>query len=233
MLVRMQASAWRFGTLFVHIFNVRCLRKPEPKKAGLEETMIAIRDAVCRRMAFTAVFMLIAANLPAQGAASGEQKPVVSDKPLTAEQLAIYHEVLKGWMDDGKQAVHLAIETVPLEEDAKSCIKGVRLEEIDGTTIHRFRQEDLPQLGSAKISLVDPDAQAREIEKNDPDTAICNGKSVDEAVQNGFAHGLVTLSEIRFDQRHELAIVWYGFRWGGSAVMELRSFSKRRMVPGN
>jgi hypothetical protein len=189
------------------------------RKAGLEgiviETMIAIRDAVCRGLASSAVFMLMSANVHAQSTASNEQKTVVSDKPLTAEQLAIYHEVLKGWMDDGKQAVHLAIETVPLEEDAKSCVKGVRLEDLDESTVHRFRQEDLPQLGSAKISLVDADAQAKEIEKNDPGTAIRNGKPVDEAVQNGFAHGLVTLSEIRFDQRHELAIVWYGFRCGG------------------
>jgi hypothetical protein len=142
-------------------------------------------------------------------------KPKVSEQPLTAEQLAIYREILKDWMNDGKHPVHLAIFTTPLENDAENCDKKIVLEKVDPNLIHRFRTEDLPSLGLKNIGLVDPDAQNKEVRENDPGKAISQGKSVDEAVKNGFAHGLVTLSEIRFDPKHEHAIVWYGFRCGG------------------
>lgn len=147
--------------------------------------------------------------------ASDTKEPIVSEKPLTSEQLAIYHEILRNWMDDGKHSVNLALNTVPLEEEAKTCVKNVQMEVPDSAIVHRFRPEDLSRLGSNKIRLVDPESQAKEIKENDPGKAIRNGKSVDQAVENGFAHGLVTLSEIQFDEKHEVAVVWYGFTCGG------------------
>jgi hypothetical protein len=81
--------------------------------------------------------------------------------------------------------------------------------------VHRFRPEDLAQLGSKKIELVDVEKQAQDVKENDPRRSIEDGKSIAAAVSNGFAHGLVTLSEIRFDEKHEHAIVWYGFVCGG------------------
>lgn len=165
----------------------------------------------------------------AQNSESDDAKPVVSDKPLSAEQLAIYRLILKGWMVDGKHVIHLSIQTVPLEKDATDCVKSVQLEEIDPKQVHRFRTGDLAQLGSDKLALVDPDAQARDVQKNDPGTAIRNGTSISEAVSNGFAHGLVTLSEIQFSEKHDVAIVWYGFTCGrlcgngGTVVMEKKN----------
>ena len=142
-------------------------------------------------------------------------RPTVSKQPLTAEDLAIYAAVIHGWVDDGKHPVHIAMLTEPLHvEDSAGCSK-TPLGKADSNVVHRFRKEDLAQLGSSMIELVDPDAQSLEIEKNDPGRAIRNGASVDDAVRNGFAHGMVTLSEIRFDMKHEHAIVWYGFRCGG------------------
>jgi len=170
----------------------------------------------------------VVALLP-QAAKPPDTQPRISDQPLTSDQLAIYREILHGWMDDQKHPVHLSIQTVPLEKDSDDCAKKVSLEKIDPLLIHRFRKEDVEQLGSKMIELVDPDVQRREVEKNDPGKAIRSGVTVDDAVNNGFAHGLVTLSEIRFDQKHELAIVWYGFRCGGlcgnggTAVMEKKN----------
>ena len=160
------------------------------------------------------------------GQETKESKPKVSDQPLAAEQLAIYRAILAGWVDDGKEPVHLAIQTVPLDEDIGDCAKGIALEPGDPKTVHRFRKEDLAQLGSAKIGLVDPEAQEKEVSDNDPGKAIRNGSSIDEAVRNGFNHGLVTLSEIRFEKNHESATVWYGFHCGslcgngGTAVIK-------------
>ena len=50
---------------------------------------------------------------------------------------------------------------------------------------------------------------------NDPGKAIQKGKNVDEAVANGFAHGLLTISEIRFDKTHTHALVSLSFVCGG------------------
>jgi hypothetical protein len=164
------------------------------------------------------VFVAFAGSCLAAGQNQHEPKPKISDQPLTAEQLAIYQVVLHGWMNDGKAAVNLSIQTVPLHTDdplgAGDCAKGLDMETAS-PMLHRFRKEDLPQLGSDKIGLVDPDAQSREVEKNDPENTMRRGASVDEAVRNAFAHGLVTLSEIQFDKQHLHAIVAFGFRCGG------------------
>lgn len=162
-------------------------------------------------LAFLAAFLALTSAQCQQQ----ESKPRVSSAPLTSDELAIYAAILHGWMNDGKQRLNLSVLTIPLNgEDAKSCTQ-LPLETADPTVVHRFRQEDLAVIGSSSIQLVDPDAQSREIEKNDPGRAIRNGTSVDDAVKNGFAHGLITFSEIRFDKNHEHAIVWFGFRCGG------------------
>lgn len=155
-----------------------------------------------------------------------EQKPTVSSKPFNSDELAIYAAVLHGWMDDGKHALNLSALTVPLNDDDFNGCTKLQLEKTDPSLVHRFRQQDLAQLGSPMIHLVDPDAQAHEVAKNDPGKAIQNGDSVDDAVKNGFAHGLITLSEIRFDESHQFAIVSFGFRCGslcgngGTVLME-------------
>lgn len=169
---------------------------------------------------------LFAGALLSAGTADGqraEAKPLVSDRPLSAEQLAIYRAVLGGWMDnaEGTHTVHLAIQTAPfhLGDMDADCGKALKINEGAEGEVHRFRPEDLPALRSGKmkadsIQLVDPDAQAEKVEKNDPDKNIHKGTSIGAAVENGFAHGLVTLGEIRFDREHLHAIVWYGFRCG-------------------
>jgi len=164
------------------------------------------------------------------GQGSPEPKPNVSDQPLAAEQLAVYSVILQGWGDDGKATVNLSIQTVPLQTSGpmgdEGCAKGLDLETASPGVVHRFRKQDLPQLGSGKIRLVDPQAQSGEIRKNDPSNTMRQGVSVEDAVRNAFAHGLVILSEIQLDKGHLHAIVSYGFVCGGlcgdggTAVME-------------
>jgi hypothetical protein len=162
-------------------------------------------------------------------AAAQEAKPKVSEKPLTAEQIAIYRPILSQWMREGWNSVNLAVQTVPLDATGPSgdseCAKGLDLEPALAE-VHRFRAADLAKLGSGNIALVDPDRQRDEVRENDPERTVGKGKSIEEAVNNGFAHGLFTLSEIRFDKEHKLAIVSYGFFCGslcgngGTMVLE-------------
>jgi hypothetical protein len=153
----------------------------------------------------------------AVGLESKEVKPRVSDKPLATEQLAVYRAFLETWYGSEKAAINLSVETNMLQDSGQfsgeGCLKGLNLEENAGD-VHRFRTEDLPQLGPFSFRLVDSEKQRREVADNDPGKAIHNGTSVDDAVRNGFSHALFTLSEIRFDKDHTHAVVAYSFVCG-------------------
>jgi len=190
--------------------------------AGLRFVTMSVRLAV---LVLATVWLAVGQEPP-------NAKPKVSDSPLTAEQLAVYRVVLHGWMDNEVQTIHLAAETVPLEASgptgAEDCEKGLNLEPASPAVVHRFRKEDLPQLGRSKIGLVDAEKQSKEVADNDPEKTIHRGLSIEDAVRNGFAHGLVTLSEIRFDKEHKFAVVSYSFVCGslcgngGTMVVEKR-----------
>jgi len=95
-----------------------------------------------------------------------------------------------------------------------SCFKGLLLEKISPNIVHRFSAGDLDRLGSGTLRLVDPEAQAKVIDEHDPGKVIGNGKAVDDAVEEGFSNGLLTVSEIRFDKTHTHALVQFSFRCG-------------------
>jgi hypothetical protein len=147
-----------------------------------------------------------------------ETKPPNSPTPLTAEQISVYRAVFVGWFENEQTSLNLAEQTVlpsslNLSASQKSCMKGIRFEAGPRET-HNIRPEDLMQLDLNNIRLVDPDAHTREVREHDPGNGIRSGKSVDEAVSDGFAHGLFTFSEIRFDKSHHYAVVSFSFRCG-------------------
>lgn len=145
-------------------------------------------------------------------------KPKVSDEPLTAEQLAVYRGFFKAWFTDGPGQANLSALTEPIHEDElgydKKCAAFDDAEAAPAE-IHRFRADDLSQLGPLKLRLLDPDKGRAEVKENDPENGMRSGKSVDDAVENGFRHGLFSLSEIRFNKQHTRAVVTYGFVCGG------------------
>ena len=144
--------------------------------------------------------------------------PTVSKKPLTEEQVGVYHDLLMSWMQDELTTVNLAIETVPLKregyEGIQDCLKDFDAEPMPPNVVHRFIAVDGWRIGGDKLRLVVGDLQNQEVEKNDPWNGIKNGKSIDDSVRNGFNHGLFTFSEIQFDKKHERAILAYSFYCG-------------------
>jgi hypothetical protein len=150
---------------------------------------------------------------------AGELSPRVADRPLTAEQLNIYRAAIASWYQGDKAKVNLAALTDPADGTGdsldKGCLKGLSMEAVRAGHVHRIRQEDLAQLGPGEFHLVDPKAGAREVSDNDPGNAIQRGKQVDEAVDNGFAHGLLTLGEVQFNSTHTRALVSFSFVCGG------------------
>ena len=98
--------------------------------------------------------------------------------------------------------------------EKKDCEMGLDLEP-PPTGVHRIRPEDADLIAPGIFHLIDPDSGSKEVKKNDPENSIRNGGSVDGAVENGFAHGLFTLGEVRFDKSHTHAIVSFSFVCGG------------------
>src|SRR5580698_2521737 len=142
-------------------------------------------------------------------AQSTEIPTKVADQPLNAEQLAVYRAMLVSWFQGEKAKVNLGALTDPVGEDSadKTCLKGLSWEAVVTGQVHRVRPEDVAQLGPFEFRLVEPHAGGKEVSDNDPGKAIQKGKNVDEAVANGFAHGLLAISEIRFDKTHTHALV--------------------------
>ena len=163
------------------------------------------------------LFAVVASGTHAQ--AKDEEKPLVSDSSLTAEQLAVYRAFLKDYLTDDLGTLNLSIETAPVETDGPfgihDCSNGMVMELPPQKVVHAFRNDDLAHLGFQSLHLVKPDQQSKRVKENDPGKAIRKGIPVDEAVKNGFSNALFTLSEVWLDKTHQHAIVSYRF-WCGS-----------------
>jgi hypothetical protein len=142
----------------------------------------------------------------------------VSKKPLNEERLKVYRDFLKTWRRDEYPTLNISIELDTIESTGptgdEDCLKGLDAEVMPAQAMHQFLASDAGKLGEVNINLVDPDLQMKEVEKNDPWSSIQKGNSVDDAVKNGFSHGLLTFSEIQFDKNHSHAILTFGFYCG-------------------
>lgn len=152
-------------------------------------------------------------------------KANVSNTPLTEEQIAVYRAVLASYSNGSNEILNVAEKTVTLDLSGdQDCLKGIALESNKGSSsfVHRFDE----RLASAKknIVLVDPEAQQKKVEENDPQKlmkrAIDDGqrvtdKQLDDSLHHAFAAGLFTFSEIAFDKKHQHAVLAYSFVCGG------------------
>ena len=174
--------------------------------------LIKLTVACAFLIGFPASHRLLAQQAP--------EKILLSHQRLTTDQLAIYRVVLATWMDNNKgtHTVHLATRTMAfsLSDMDADCGKELKMTEGAVNEIHQFRPEDVQKLAPGRVELVDPDAQSKEVASNDPHPNIRKGKSIEEAVETGFAHGLTQLGEIHFDHDHTHAIVAYDFSCGAT-----------------
>jgi hypothetical protein len=155
-----------------------------------------------------------------------QPNPMLSKEPLTQEQIAVYRAVLADYMKGSEGTLNLAKKTVPLERSGsfwpEECVKPMELEPVpkSGPVVHAF--DPAIDLG-VKIVVVDPEAQAKTVEANDPGNVIRSGAQsgpppsedqIGAAVKKAFETAQFTLSEIIFDKEHKHAIVSYGFHCG-------------------
>jgi hypothetical protein len=179
--------------------------------------MVKRKELFVRMVGSIALFVLSSAALAIAQEVT-ETKLIVSDKPFTAEQLSVYKAMLASWFEGEKISGNLAIQTESLDIKADywslTCFKRFLFESNTPGLVHRFRAEDLDGLGSDALRLVDPEYQSKVIDEHDPGKEISDGRPLNDAVEDAFSHGLLTLSEIRFDKSHTHALVQFSFRCG-------------------
>jgi len=145
-----------------------------------------------------------------------DTKPVVSQSPMDADQLAVYQAFLSSYSNGSKSRLNLSRVTSVFnlaEEKGDGCMKGIQFDPAGrfDTVVHEFDPRTaLP----GKIRLVDSEQQRKAVHESDPGRAIREGKNVDAAVEAGFAAGLLTLSEVAFDKNHRYAAMSFSFVCG-------------------
>jgi hypothetical protein len=165
---------------------------------------------------------LLVAMFSVAGVAQDEPKPILSAKPLTAEQVAVYRAVLADYLKDGDdRSLNIANKTEPL--DPSGCIDG-RKQTAPSRVLLEIHTLDPSVILGFKVVLVDPDKQTALVKENDPGKLIkkvidqheeVSDKQLEDSVDRAFSTGLFTLSEIAFDKEHRRAVVAYSFVCGG------------------
>jgi hypothetical protein len=188
---------------------------------GTENDSDAILAAMGRR-----ILVIVAALLIGMPVTSGQtNKPTLSKTPLTAEELEVYGIFLDSFVGKEKESVNFSDRTFPLTlpdaDNQGRCLEGIKLKNASEAqqAIHVFESSIADGLA---IHLVD----VRKYKLKDPGKAIKNGQSVGSAVDAGFQAGVLSVSEIGFDETHNFAVFKFSFicgslcGYGGIVVFE-------------
>ena len=150
----------------------------------------------------------------------------VSGESLTAEQTAVYRAVLQDIQKDSKDTLNLANTTESIRQSAAlfngACPKTPQpqVARDSSSVVHRLNSALALNL---KIVLVDPAAQEEKIKNGDPailmkrvidDRQDVPQSRIDDATERAVKNGLLMLSEIIFNKKHNRALVSYSFVCG-------------------
>lgn len=152
-----------------------------------------------------------------------EHETVVSESPLTAEQLEVYSAFLDSYLGEasenlGDRTVRFHPSDIETAEGYKGCLEGIELElqELEGArqVVHFLPAEIVT---GRKLKLVDETqqlAKVREINERFAREEERTPEFVNEIVEEVFAAGLLRLSEIVFDKTRRFAVMTYHFYCG-------------------
>jgi len=182
---------------------------------------------------------------PMARAQEEQPEPVLSNSPLSADEVAIFRVVLKDYARGSHGTMLLANTTAPVDQSPTSvqtCADEIsaKLDPQSRDVVHRI---DPSVVAGLHVKLTDPNAQEKEIKNNDPQnlihSAIDDGQQVtakqfDDSVSKAFRSALFTLSEIVFDEKHMHAVVSYSFYCGSLCgngnTLKLRKVGKEWKV---
>jgi hypothetical protein len=160
-----------------------------------------------------------AVALSTQSIISGHQKATKITRPLDSDEVAIYQAVVQQWNSNDSTTLNVSSKTFSLDTAFSSetaecgCWAGFSAESLLAAShsFHILTENDFPKNG---VRLVHSREQRAIVAQNDPDTTIRDGRSVEDAVDNAFANGLFSMSEIVFDKEHRCALVSFAFHCG-------------------
>jgi hypothetical protein len=145
------------------------------------------------------------------GTANTKSKTTMSQTPLTQKELELYGIFLDSFVGKGKEPVNFSENTSPLtlsdSDNEGPCLEGIKLKSSAEAVVHMLPTNIAD--GRA-IRLVD----SSEHRLKDPGKAIKKGDSVGDAVAAGFQAGLLSVSEIAFDEAHHYAVFRFSFICG-------------------
>jgi hypothetical protein len=187
-----------------------------------------------------ALFFLIFGPSKSLLAQSEDRKPTLSKDPLTAERIAVYQGFLRFYAKGGDTVLYVAdttdwLDLADLKQD-EECSRSFGHLEFDepkqsNPVVHRL---DSSLVGAGRIALVDSAHQSEKVKENDPSKTIREGKSVDRAVSDAVASGLLSLTEIAFDKHHSRAVMGFSFYCGrlcgNGAVVVLKRVGRKWKV---
>jgi hypothetical protein len=137
----------------------------------------------------------------------------IAQKALSPESVAVYRAFLSGYNNGSHTVLNIAEKTVLFSpsfdpDSTSSCLKGFGIDAAPSTQLHLLNAAILPDGLKARVISAD------KVSPRDPEDAIRNGKSVDEALRQDFAAGVLTLSEVVFNADHTKALLSYSFYCG-------------------
>jgi len=150
----------------------------------------------------------------------------VSGESLTVEQTAVYRAVLQDIQKDSKDTLNLANTTESIRQSAAlfngACPKTPQpqVAQDSSSVVHHLNSALALNL---KIVLVDAGPQEEKIKNGDPailmkrvidDRQDVPQSQIDDATERAVKNGLLMLSEIIFNKKHNRALVSYSFVCG-------------------
>lgn len=150
----------------------------------------------------------------AAGAAFAAGQPADTAPAVSRDEIEVYDAVLASWLGDkpGRQLVDARLSAPPSRSDSEfaACTSGLefpsdaRGEQGRKTLVGaRFARPGVEVIDGSTWRPVDPGR------------AIAMGKSVDEAVEEGFANSLISFSQIAFSRDGTDAVVKFSMVCGG------------------
>ena len=142
-------------------------------------------------------------------------KPVRNTNPLSADDVAIYQDVIESWNSGSPGLLNVSNRTYPIEHEVPDCgcLKGIEVQSI-ADAARSFHVLTTGLLRGRAIRLVDADKRAVIVRSNDPGNSTHEGEPIGTVVSGAFSRGLFSMSEVAFDKDHRRALVSYSFVCG-------------------
>jgi hypothetical protein len=157
-----------------------------------------------------------------------KETPTLSPSALTAEELQVYRGLLNLLNSvPMTQVKYLANQTTPFAisdvPKGSVCLEGIEFEIPQGSqTVHSFGAEITKGMA---LKLVEPAEQAKILQQKD--SASPEQKRVEDSAKGSPDSGLLVVSEIAFDKKHQFAALKYVFFCGSHCKYEMtRVFEK-------